>query len=271
VLYPPSAAPGWRFNLALALAVFADRRQALVAGLERERQELVAFRPVVPAAVLPEQAPAHIAVTHAVASLYIGRPGQGTGRRILQGTVAGVVTLLVLSIAAGLSSTATTSPPVVGLPTASSSPSRSVTRAPEDTTPPPAPAVVAATPAAPRPLPKVPTQHSRVTAAPKRSPKPTPKPTPRPTTRVTPKPTPKPTLAAAKLCGAPGNPWGYTFCGGSHITSPPSDFCGYFDCITNFPNGKGYVEQCSDGMFSLSGGRRGACSYHGGERRPLFK
>jgi hypothetical protein len=72
------------------------------------------------------------------------------------------------------------------------------------------------------------------------------------------------------LCGAPANPYGYNFCGGSNITNPPSDICNYLSCISNFWNGRGYVEQCQDGMFSKSGGIQGSCSYHGGNRRPLY-
>ena len=104
VLYPPSVVPSLRFHLALALAVFADQRQAFVASLERERHDLISLRPPVPDAALPEQAPPHLALTYAVRALYLDRPEQGTGRRIVQGTVAGVVTLLALSIVAGLSS-----------------------------------------------------------------------------------------------------------------------------------------------------------------------
>jgi hypothetical protein len=265
VLYPPSAAPGWRFNLALALAVFADRRQTLVADLERERHELIALRPGVPAVALPEQAPSQLALIHAVSTLYVGRPGQSAARRIVQGTVAGVVTLFALSIVAGLSSTTvSTTSAGLALPTARPS-SSSPTRKPAATVAPPTAAVTstASRPASPRPGVKNPAQRPQVTAT--RS---TPRPTTRPTTRATPKPTPRP--AAPKLCGAPANPWGYTFCGGAYITSPPSDFCAYFDCIANFPKGHGYVEQCMDGRFSRSGGRQGACSYHRGERRPLF-
>ncbi len=70
-------------------------------------------------------------------------------------------------------------------------------------------------------------------------------------------------------CGTPPNPWSFTFCGGGLITHPPSDFCRYFACIANFSHGTGYVEQCGDGKFSLSGGQPGACSYHDGESRPL--
>lgn len=78
------------------------------------------------------------------------------------------------------------------------------------------------------------------------------------------------TPAASNLCGASSNPWGYNFCAGSFISSPPSNFCSYFACIASFWNGIGYVMQCSDLMFSLSGGRRGSCSYHGGNYRPLY-
>jgi hypothetical protein len=85
-----------------------------------------------------------------------------------------------------------------------------------------------------------------------------------------PQATPTPTPATTDLCGAPGNPWAYNFCGGSLITAPPAEFCTYFSCIDNFPNGVGYVVQCVDGEFSKSGGRRGACSYHGGESQALY-
>ncbi|MDQ2836136.1 MAG: hypothetical protein M3Y42_00280 [Actinomycetota bacterium] len=76
---------------------------------------------------------------------------------------------------------------------------------------------------------------------------------------------------AAGLCGAPANPFGYNFCSGNVIYSPDPAVCGYFSCIPNFSNGKGYLEQCRDGMYSMSGGRSGACSYHGGENRPVLK
>jgi hypothetical protein len=186
--------------------------------------------------------------------------------------VAGVVTLMALSIVAGLSSTPT-STTSAGLAYPATSPSSNpATQAASNEPPPPTVAGVtsaAAKPASPRPLVKVPTQRPRPSAAPRS------RPTTHATTRATPKPAPKPARKPAPpaptLCGAPSNPWSYGFCGGAYITSPPSSFCSYFDCIPNFPNGKGYVEQCVDGMFSKSGGRQGACSYHGGERRPLLR
>lgn len=79
-----------------------------------------------------------------------------------------------------------------------------------------------------------------------------------------------PAPSAGDLCGASANPWGYTFCGGSLITSPPSNFCTYFSCIANFWNGAGYVVQCGDATFSKSGGRSGSCSRHGGNYRSLY-
>lgn len=101
--------------------------------------------------------------------------------------------------------------------------------------------------------------------------KPTAAPTAKPTARPTAQPTAKPTLAAA-TCGAPSNPWGYNFCGGGFIYSPPSNFCDYFTtCIPSFwQSTKGYVEECVDGTFSHSGGRSGSCSSHDGDRRPLY-
>jgi len=117
------------------------------------------------------------------------------------------------------------------------------------TTAPTAPAAAAAPPAsASRPAPTKPTP--AVVAAPPPAP-------PQPTTKDT--------------CGAASNPYGYTFCqGGSLITSPNSAVCNYFNCIANFWNGHGYMTECADHTFSMSGGRTGACSHHGGQARPVY-
>ena len=77
--------------------------------------------------------------------------------------------------------------------------------------------------------------------------------------------------ATKKLCGAPSNPWGYNFCGGRTIRNPSSDFCGTFLCMKNFNRGRGYVVQCRSGSFSKSGGISGACSWHGGVSRTLYR
>lgn len=107
-------------------------------------------------------------------------------------------------------------------------------------------------------------------------------PTPTPTRTIataTPPRAPSPSPAQAQpaavapavnLCGAPANPWNYTFCGGTLITAPPATFCSYFACIASFASGRGYVMQCRDAAFSKSGGISGSCSSHGGNSRALY-
>jgi hypothetical protein len=142
----------------------------------------------------------------------------------------------------------------------------SASAAPATATPSPTAAVAVSTPtvaATPEPTP-----------TPTATPEPTPAPTPVPTPPPTPRPTPVPVAVAPPspdTCGATSNPWGYTFCAGSVITTPPSSFCNVFSCITSFGNGRGYVEQCVDGKFSKSGGIQGSCSQHGGNKRPLYQ
>jgi len=69
---------------------------------------------------------------------------------------------------------------------------------------------------------------------------------------------------------APSNPWGYNFDCCTLITNPPAGFCSYFPCIASFSSGTGYVVECGDGMYSLSGGKSGVCSTHGGFLRNLY-
>jgi len=91
------------------------------------------------------------------------------------------------------------------------------------------------------------------------------------TTSVTLLVAPAPPPPPPNLCGAPPNPWGYNFCGGSFITSPPTNFCDYFACIPSFwISTNGHVEECIDGMYSHSGGQSGSCSTHGGNWRALL-
>lgn len=102
---------------------------------------------------------------------------------------------------------------------------------------------------------------------------PTQKPTPRPTpTQIVIHPTPTPTQAHCVAIN--NNPWCYNFSPGNLINYPPSGFCNYFNCIPTFYGsddpGDGYIIECQDGTYSQSGGESGACSYHGGEMRPLY-
>lgn len=98
-------------------------------------------------------------------------------------------------------------------------------------------------------------------------------PAPPKTTKKTPqKTTTHAVVHTESTCGAPDNPLGYNYCGrGSLIRDPSPDTCLYFDCIGNWDNGKGYMEECSDGHVSMSGGRRGSCSDHGGDARPVYQ
>jgi hypothetical protein len=136
------------------------------------------------------------------------------------------------------------------------------------TTPPPSPALSPSPITSPS-APQAPIPTS--TPAPKASPSPRPAPVASPRPKPVPSPIPKPPPVKS-TCGAPANPWGYNFCGGSYITSPASAFCSYFKCIASFwKSTLGYVDECRDGTYSHSGGRQGACSYHGGELRPLYR
>ena len=93
---------------------------------------------------------------------------------------------------------------------------------------------------------------------------------PTPTPTVVPTPTPVP-ATPTPLPDTITNPWGYDFASpGSFITAPPANFCGYFACITNFRNGQGYVVECQDGAFSLTGGVAGSCADHKGDLRALY-
>lgn len=127
------------------------------------------------------------------------------------------------------------------------------------------PGLSPATSAAPRPVTHHVSPAPRATSASPRhvyiAPRPTPTPTPTPAKKTT----------VLSTCGAPANPWSYNFCGrGSYIYSPAADVCSYFSCIGNFDNGTGYMVECSDGEYSMSGGHSGACSYHGGEDQPVY-
>jgi hypothetical protein len=95
------------------------------------------------------------------------------------------------------------------------------------------------------------------------------KPGPGPTLTTTPGPTPGSTAGA--LCGAPANPYSYTFCGGSLEYDPDPQVCEYFTCIWDFSSGRGYLVECEDGMVSLWGGMRGVCGEHGGVRQPVYR
>jgi hypothetical protein len=87
--------------------------------------------------------------------------------------------------------------------------------------------------------------------------------------KLTATPSPSATSVPGKT-GVNGNPWGYNFQPGDTITEPPEEFCSYFQCVSSFWSGQGYVIECRDGKFSTSGGRPRACAKNGGVARPLY-
>ncbi|GII77436.1 hypothetical protein Sru01_24180 [Sphaerisporangium rufum] len=97
---------------------------------------------------------------------------------------------------------------------------------------------------------------------------PTPTPTPTPDPSIT-EPGTTPTPDA--FCGAPVNPAGYTFCDTGRLqTAPDRAACAVFTCIPSYDTGRGYLVMCKDEQVSMSGGRSGVCSSHGGYLRTVF-
>jgi hypothetical protein len=247
VLIPTAAVKGFRFNLRLAIAdAFGDR-----AGMIAQIDQFLAWhqqqKPLAPPRAEPQQAPAR---------------AFWSPLRLIVAGVVGVVLLLCIwgqflpdsdstagaRDAAKIGATDATNPTSPDAAVVTTAP---LAAGPATTTIPAATVPATTAPATTAPV---------APATTKTEPK------PKPTTKATKKPKPK-----VDLCGAPSNPLGYTFCGGSHITSPDGDTCTYFDCIASFWDGKGYMEQCDDGTVSMSGGRSGSCSSHGGNRRPVYK
>lgn len=135
----------------------------------------------------------------------------------------------------------------------------------------PSPKATAVSPT-PTPMPPTPAPLPTPIPQPTQAPAPQPQPTQAPASQPTQAPAPQPTQAPATT-GANGNPWGYDFNPGTLLTDPNPGFCdgGYFQCVTTFWKAtNGYVVQCNNGLFSHSGGVRGACSRDGGPGKPLY-
>jgi hypothetical protein len=251
LLLDPAAVAGFRFNLTLAFADGAGDRAGFVAHLERilgEHQQLMPREPVLVTAM---QAPHPLLLGLGVLKkVYLGPPGAPTGRRVVQAVIAALATLLLIGLVVPNGSSKT-SPP-------SNDTAVAVTPARGATTQ-PATGPSSASISSPTSTPTVSIKQPTAT------------PTPRTTSPKPSRTTTAPTVKTVELCGAPKNPYGYNFCGGSYIRDPKPDTCLYFDCIANFWNGTGYMIQCQDGTFSMSGGRQGSCSHHGGNRRPVYE
>jgi hypothetical protein len=248
LVIPGAAAAVFRFDLQLALADAAGQRAGLVALLDHSIRDHERLRPMPPVPAEPGRAPV--------------RAAWSPLRVVAAGVAAFALLICVIGVLAPSPKTkphtpsdAAAHPALVVTTTRTSShaapPSASTAVLSPTTVP--APATTITKPSVPHPATSRPTT---------RKPAATPKPV------ATPKPKPKP----VDLCGAPANPLRYTFCsGGSLITSPDESVCLYFDCIASFDDGVGYMIQCQDGTVSMSGGRSGSCSHHGGNRRPVHR
>ena len=133
---------------------------------------------------------------------------------------------------------------------------------------------------------KTPTSTVLVMNTPTKTPKPTTAPihiAPTPTqirivptsTRAIPTPTPKPRPTATptpKYAAINGNPYDINFscCTLIYSNHLPANVCNWFNCIANFFNGSGYMNECDDGTYSMSGGIRGDCSHHKGEGPAVY-
>jgi hypothetical protein len=256
IVVQPAAAAGFRFNLQLAIADAAGQRSGLVAGLDQSIRDHERLRPAPPMLAEPGQAPARFAWSP------------------LRVIAAGVAVFALLICVVGVFAPspkvkpATRADPLAATGTSASRPAVAVatTRAPATSPTPTALSPTVLAPSALSPSALSPSARPPTVAAKPRTAHPA---TTRPSHKPTAKPSPKP--KPLDFCGAPANPLGYTFCGGSLIRSPDPAVCDYFDCIAYFWHGVGYMEQCSDGTVSMSGGRQGSCSHHGGDRRPVYQ
>jgi len=235
LVFQGGQAPLFQFHLSLALAEYRQDRAGFVAHLAGLLAHHRGTPPVVPDPALAAQAPS---AAKSLARFYFGWPGAPMWRKLTPAlvTVVGMLCLWGAFVAPPEDTSADRRATAVG-PAALATSAPAVTPSPSQ-----------------EPSQELSQEPSQESPSPSQA-------APPPTTTTT---TTNP--MRANLCGAPQNPWNYTFCGGSTITDPPSDFCAYFDCVDDFWDGAGYVMQCDDEMFS----RSGSCSSHGGNKRALL-
>lgn len=255
LLYPHDTAQPFRYYLGLGIARQQDASEGFIGNLRAERAASV--KPTSPPIALASEAPAGLtAALSFLGRIYLGKPGSRLSLRIAQAIAATFITLAALGTVVG-----PTTPKSEGAILATSTTSNLATApaaspSPADASP-PSPALPQAAVAPTIHPPKTTSSPATHVVAVQVTP-----------AKVAPAPAapPAPVTTKKQLCGAPANPYGYNYCGsGALIYSPAPDVCRYFSCIANFTNGTGYMEQCADTTVSMSGGRRGACSRHGGE------
>ncbi|WP_319461989.1 hypothetical protein [Micromonospora sp. RTP1Z1] len=268
VRVPRSAASAFRLRLTLAYAEATGARDSL---LDRLDEAVVAHwrnRPATPAPATPDEAPvvarlARPALVAAVAVLVAVAAVAGTVR--WSGADRPVVGMQVDDGVAPLDPSAPSASASVGAPVSSTATpgagpgGRTAPASSLPGTAPVAPSSGPPTAGAPSPT------GGGSPATPPSGPTPSgtggPDPSP---SAGSPSPTP------GDLCGAPENPYGYNYCGGSYVYDPAADVCDWFACAANLWNGKGYLVQCEDGLISRTGLPRGPCADHGGTRRPVY-
>ncbi|NYF57160.1 hypothetical protein [Micromonospora purpureochromogenes] len=263
VRVPPTAAAAFRLRLTVAYADAVGERSAL---LDRLDEAVVAHwrtQPAAPTPATPAEAPA-------------------AARLALPALVAAVAVLMALAGVVGTVRWSAADRPVVGMdvggrPGAAStdpdepSPSTAIGAPLSSTTPTAGPQPDATT----APATSGPGTAPGPGSGPVTSPGPTDgasptRPSGRPSASSTSPSTGSPSPTSVDRCGAPANPYGYNYCGGSYIDDPAADVCDWFDCVDTFWNGKGYLVQCEDGLVSMTGVPGGPCADHGGTRRPGY-
>ncbi|MGC5020324.1 hypothetical protein [Micromonospora sp. DT47] len=267
---PSAAASDFRLRLTLAYADAIGERDAVLDRLDEAVAAHWRTRPPTPAAATPAQAPASarlarpslvaaVAVAIALAAVV------GAVRWSAPQRPEAVVSAEVGAGAAPVGSTAPEADTAIG--TAASSAAATPGTGTPGTT---AAGATGSGPAAGT------TAAGPGVSAPPGGPPVTPPGRPTPTTSSDPS-TPSPTASPGSpsptpgdRCGAPENPYGYNYCGGSYVDDPASDVCSYFDCVDTFWNGKGYMVQCQDGMVSMTGVQRGPCAEHSGTWRTVY-
>lgn len=281
LLLTAEAVAEFRFVLALALAEGAGERAGFVAYLERLLDAHQDARPSPPSLVTARDAPSPVRLGLRTArEVCLGGLSSSVGSRTVRLVAAAATAFVLFSVALPGQADKTVlsaPPPVVASPTASVP---MTLRAPDR---------VLNTPTT---KPTTPQPGSRSTA------KGQPHPAPRPTlTQAAPKPkpsatrrAPSPVPSASKpprsrqqnpfpqrdggdgwFCGAPPNPFQYTFCGGQYVFWPNFDVCRYFRCADDFWNDHGYLVVCADGKVTRTGGDRSSCTEHGGYRHTVYQ
>ncbi|OKI46830.1 hypothetical protein A6A27_36860 [Micromonospora sp. CB01531] len=262
---PVDDAARFRLRLTIAYADAIGRRPTVLARLDRAVAANRRSVPPLPMLATAEQAPARARLAHpaiaaaAVALIALpayamivdsGRPDDS--RRIGVGP-----------------------PPRTALPepetgTPSGNAPTTASPAPATTTPGRAAGAPTLHPVAPRrsnpiPRPSAPAPRPVTQPAPPPDAGPGPgRPTPAPPNGPEGHPTP------ADRCGAPTNPYGYTYCAGELVHEPAADVCNYFTCVEGFWAGKGYMIVCDDGRIGMAGGPTGRCPEHAGRKDPVY-